>query len=82
MFPWTAFYLSNIPHLARLLPGVLADSGGGSGSGPFWLLPKVERDLRGLVPADVKLVRWHVTAEDEVHAGQLLAEFERAAQLR
>ena len=42
MFPWIALHLSNIPHTAQGFPGVLADSGGGSGSGPFWLLPKIE----------------------------------------
>jgi len=34
------------------------------------------------LPVDVRVVRWHVGAEDMVHAGQLLAEFERAAQVR
>jgi hypothetical protein len=34
------------------------------------------------LPVDVRLVRWLVSAEDQVQAGQTLAEFERAAQVR
>jgi acetyl/propionyl-CoA carboxylase alpha subunit len=34
------------------------------------------------LPADVRVVKWHVAAEDMVYPGQLLAEFERAAQIR
>jgi acetyl/propionyl-CoA carboxylase alpha subunit len=34
------------------------------------------------LPVDVRVVRWLVSAEDQVQAGQVLAEFERAAQVR
>jgi hypothetical protein len=34
------------------------------------------------LPVDVRLVRWHIGAEDQVYAGQVLAEFERAPQVR
>lgn len=34
------------------------------------------------LPVDVRIVRWQVGAEDLVHAGQVLAEFERAPQVR
>lgn len=34
------------------------------------------------LPLDVRIVKWHVAAEEKVQIGQLLAEFERAPQVR